>query len=191
MLGRRTTDALFLLGLLAVSWFICCAIASSTLPERWISEQSVPGEYEIRLDRRVFHGGKASGCIRSIAEDPKGCVKLMQSFNSAGLRGNRISLSAYLKTQLAHGGAHVWLRADGPGGKVLAIDDMNGKEMKGISDWRKYELSLEVPPQAQTIACGVLMAGKGRIWVDDFSLQLVDQEDAGTAADVSQALGFE
>jgi hypothetical protein len=190
LLGRRTTDALFLLGLLAVSWFICCAIASSTLPERWISEQSVPGEYEIRLDRRVFHSGRASGCIRSVAEDPKGCVKLMQSFSSAGLRGLRIRMSAYLKTQMAYGAAHIWLRADGPGGKVLALDDMNEKKVTGTTDLTKYDLALEVPHQTQMIACGVLMSGKGRIWVDDFSLQSADQEDSDATADV-ESLGFE
>lgn len=115
----------------------------------------------------------------------------MQTFSSAGLRGGRISLSAYVKTQLIRGSAYMWLRADGPGGKAIAWDDMNERKVSGITDWTRYDLVLEVPPEAHQIACGVVMAGKGRIWVDDVCFQSAGKEDSEVAAEAGKALGFE
>ena len=46
----------------------------------------------------------------------------------------------------------------------------HGPHRSARSDWRKYDVVLDVPSEAQNIAFGVLLAGEGQVWTDDVSL---------------------
>lgn len=103
---------------------------------------------------------------------PGGMGTLARSTPARIYRGKRVRLSANLRTEKA-GRAQLWMRIDGPGGRVLAIDDMQSRPLRGTTRWRRYSIVLAVPAEATDISWGFLLAGSGAVWANDFSLNPV------------------
>jgi hypothetical protein len=62
---------------------------------------------------------------------------------------------------------------DGKGNYSVARDLMR-TPVKGTTDWKQLEVVLDVPREgAAQIRFGVMLAGKGRVWVDDFQFEVV------------------
>jgi hypothetical protein len=57
---------------------------------------------------------------------------------------------------------------------------MGGRPIKGTADWKKYEIVLDVPEESSQIAFGILMKGKGRVWLDDITFEVVDNKVEST-----------
>ena len=68
-----------------------------------------------------------------------------------------------------------WRRA------ALAFDNMGNRKIEGTTQWTKYSVVLDVPEDAAAIAFGLLMAGKGQVWVDDLAFDVVGPDVASTA----------
>ncbi len=173
---ERTTNILFLIALTAVTSLVAYRVAPESIPERWASEQSVPNEYEIRLDRRIFHSGRSSLHMSSRFDSPKGFAKLSQRLVANDYRGTRLHMSAYLKTEMTSGSAGLWLHVIGPGGNILLLDDKPERPVKGTTDWTKYDFILDVPLQAREITFGVVLDGNGQVWADDFTIRADGKE---------------
>ena len=60
--------------------------------------------------------------------------------------------------------------------QLLGLDNMQNRPIIGTSDWRKYEIVLDIPEDGAVIGFGVLLQGKGEIWWDDVKLEVVGQE---------------
>lgn len=176
MFTERTANILFLIALTAVTSVVAYRVAPESIPERWASQQSVPNEYEIRLDRRVFHSGKASLHMRSRLDSPKGLAKLSQRLSANEYRGTRLHMSAYLKTEVTWGSVRLWLQMIGQGGSILAFDDMREKPVTETTGWTRHDFILDVPQQAREIVFGVVLAGNGQVWADDFTIRSDDKE---------------
>lgn len=87
--------------------------------------------------------------------------------------GKTIELRAYMKLQDVKGGyAGLLLRIDGEG-RTLGFDNMQQRNISGTIDWQPYSIRLDLPENAETIYLGAILAGKGKIWIDDFEL-LID-----------------
>src|SRR5262245_7774323 len=83
------------------------------LPQGWRAAGSDPGDYDMVLDTSVRHGGKASGLIKSKADDAKGFATMMQMFRADEYRGKRLRLSGYVKADQIDQWAGLWMRIDG------------------------------------------------------------------------------
>lgn len=147
---------------------------TSRLPSAWFSSGYSPQLYEMGVDRSVFHGGKASGFIASKATAQSGdWATLMQRIKADAYRGRRVRLSSFIKTDSVGEGAHFWLRVDAVGG-IRAFDAMEKTPIRGTTDWRKYELVLDVPDDSISISYGLLLMGPlGKAWLDDLNLDVV------------------
>jgi hypothetical protein len=143
------------------------------LPEGYFGGSGKADQYEVGRDRKVKHGGKASGFVRMKDVDDTDFGTLAQVFKADDHRGKRVRLSAWVKTKDVAGGAALWMRVDGAD-KTLAFDNMDDRRIKGDNDWARYEIVLDVPKEAKHITFGLLVAGKGQAWVDDFKLEAVD-----------------
>ena len=97
----------------------------------------------------------------------------MQMFDASQYHGKRLRMTAFVKTLEVTEWAGLWMRVDGSDGKALAFDNMEDRPIKGRTGWRSYSVTLEVGDAAQAIAFGVLLAGGGRVFVDDFSFEVV------------------
>lgn len=155
-------------------------------PKGWFPAGSHPKEYEMTLDRSVTHGGKASASLKSIAAQTRGFGTLMQTFNADSFRGQRVRLSGYVRAKDVSDWAGLWMRVDGPKSEPLAFDNMQQRAVKGTRDWQQYTIVLDVPEQADQVAFGLLLTGKGQVWMDDLKFEVVGKEVPTTAGGSSQ-----
>lgn len=155
-------------------------------PKGWFAAGSHPKEYEMKLDRAVTHGGKGSASLKSVAAKTSGFGTLMQTFGADSFRGKRVRLSGYVRAKDVGDWSGLWMRVDGPRNQTLAFDNMQQRAVKGTRDWQKYEIVLDVPDEAVEIAFGVLLTGKGEVWVDDLKFEEVGKEVPTTGGASSQ-----
>ena len=155
-------------------------------PKGWFRAGSHPKEYEMALDHAVTHGGKASASLKSVVLETSGFGTLMQTFKADAHRGQRVRLSGYLLSKDVSDWAGLWMRVDGPKNEVLAFDNMQDRAIKGTGDWQKCEIVLDVPEEAQEIAFGLLLTGRGQVWMDDLKFEAVGKDVPTTGGGLNQ-----
>src|SRR5262249_36562527 len=127
---------------------------------------------------------KASGSVRSTGNDADGFGTFTQAFRADQYRGKRLRMSGFIKSEGIEGSAGLWIRVDGKEKAGLAFDNMRTRPVKGTTDWKKYEVVLDIPAEAEEIYFGFLVAGKGRGWVDDLAFEAVGKDVATTGLPV-------
>ena len=93
-------------------------------------------------------------------------------------------LSAFIKTADVEQSAGLWMRVDGPDGDALSFDNMQDRPVLGTRDWRQYQVVLDIPKSSDSIAFGVLLGGKGQVWLDDIAFKAVGQDTPITGTDL-------
>jgi hypothetical protein len=58
-----------------------------------------------------------------------------------------------MKSEEVTGWAGLWMRVD-KGKEVVAIDNMQGRAIKGTTSWQRYEVVLDVPRTQQALRLG-------------------------------------
>jgi len=160
----------------------------SGLPSGW---KRTPGSkadlYLIYVDSEIKHGGQASASIKfNCGDDQDPWASLGQPIAADDYRGKRVRLSGWLKTVDA-GEAALWMRIDGEK-RLLAFDRMDDRPASGTTEWKMYSVVLDVPSEARNIFLGVLLNGKGQIWADDLTFEVVDRNIAVTNKGPAQAV---
>jgi C-terminal processing protease CtpA/Prc len=84
--------------------------------------------------------------------------------------GKKITLSGYIKTEnITEGYAGLWMRID----PQIAFDNMIGNGATGTTDWKKYEITLNMNrAKTDQILIGGLLNGNGKMWIDDLSVTI-------------------
>jgi ankyrin repeat protein/beta-lactamase regulating signal transducer with metallopeptidase domain len=152
--------------------------ATRTFPKGWWPSGANPKSYEMRLDTSEKHSGKASAHIKFTGDKPAGFGTLMQSFKADSFRGERVQMSAWLKTERP-GRAQLWMRVDGTN-RMLGLTNMGDRPVRGTTNWKEYNVTLDVPENAMSIAFGALFLGRGQAWVDDFEFEVVGTDVPST-----------
>src|SRR5688572_5857426 len=154
--------------------------AVGEMPVGWQKTGSHAREYDMGLDYSVRHDGRASASIQCNTDEPHGFGALVQIADAAPYRGKRLRLSGQIKTaKVAQGWAGLLLRVDGPvsegesHGRMLAMDNMAPRGIKGTTDWTRYEIVLDVAEEAATLHYGALLEREGQVWVDSLKLETV------------------
>lgn len=111
----------------------------------------------------------------------------MQQFNSEHYLGKRLRFSALVKTQDAQDWAGLWMRVDN-GSKMLAFDNMQNRPIKGTSDWRRYDVVLDVPQESTGIFFGVLLSGSGEVWLNEAKIEIVGAEVLPTGGETTHPM---
>jgi hypothetical protein len=179
MSGRRVT---LLAGLTLVAMSI--GVARGDPPTGWFPAGSDAKGYEFGTDAAEKHGGKASGTIQAKVPADEKFGTMMQVFRADEYVGKRVRMTAWVKAKDVEDFAGLWMRVDGATRSPLAFDNMGKRAIKGTADWKQYEIVLDVPDNGVVIAFGVLLHGKGQLWVDDFKFETVDKDVSVTAAKV-------
>lgn len=145
-------------------------------PTGWYNFGSA--DYQIYLDSVSVKSGKYSAVIEYGGETSN--YKALAFTLPHNYEGKQITLSGYIKTEnVADGYAGLWMRID-PG---IAFDNMHQRGITGTTDWKKYEVTLQMnPSETEQIVIGGLLVGKGKMWLDDFSITIdgKDIKDAQT-----------
>lgn len=144
-------------------------------PQGWRLAGNAHKSYDAGVSRKIKHSGQASGYLRARSTWRKGFGTLMQSLLAEKYKGKRARLTAWVKTKDVALWAGLWMRVDGKKYKVLAFDNMQTRPIRGTTGWKQYHVVLDVSRAASGISFGVLLAGKGQLWVDDFKLEVVSK----------------
>jgi len=141
----------------------------------WFLAGSSPKSYSINLDNKVFKTNNSSAVLQSKQNNIDGFGTLMQSCSADGFLGKRVKMSGYIKTEDVENWAGMWLRIDAKNSKKsLGFDNMNDRPITGNTNWKKYEIILDVPQESSTLSYGVLLSGTGKVWFDNVQLEIVD-----------------
>ena len=140
-------------------------------PKGWLVAGNNPQHYDFLLDTKVFHSGSASGKLESKEDKPTGFGTLMQDFSAEKYLGKRMRFAAFVKAKNVTGWAGLWMKVEGAGHDSLGFDNMKDRAITGTSDWKEYEVILDFPKDAKLIAFGILLSGKGTVWIDDITFE--------------------
>jgi RNA polymerase sigma factor (sigma-70 family) len=93
------------------------------------------------------------------------------------VRGKRIRVSGWIKTNNVRECAGLQMLAYNAGGDLLVTDEMICvRPIHGTTDWRKYEMVQDIPPDAAKILLGAGLFCSGEIWTDDFQVEVVGRD---------------
>jgi hypothetical protein len=154
----------------------CTARANDfgTVVRGWWVAGSAPQDYELGATPAGCLSGKCA-YIKSAVPAPRGFATLMQQLAPDNYLGKRLRVSAQIRTENADK-AELWMRIDGPDGKSLRFYNMDDHPIIGTTGWKRYDVVLDVPPQAIGVAFGYFLYGKGEAWADDFKLEPVGKD---------------
>ena len=135
-------------------------------PKDWNNFGS--SNYAIALDSINTKNGKYSVKIEFKEGNPE--FKAWAFTIPDNYPGKKITLTGYIKTEnVTDGYAGLWMRID----PSIAFDNMNKNGVKGTTDWKKYEITLEMNPEkTKQIVIGGLLVGKGKMWLDNFNVSI-------------------
>jgi hypothetical protein len=155
---------------------VAAALAGNAgVPTGWILAGSKPAEYQVGVDKDQAYQGHVSAFLKSKKPAVDGFGTLMQTISAEQYQGNRVRLSGLVKSEEVTGWAGLWMRVD-KGKEVVAIDNMQGRAIKGTTGWQRYEVVLDVPKDATGVAFGILLTDTGQVWLNSTKLQIVGAE---------------
>lgn len=139
--------------------------SNKEVPDGWSNFGS--SSYTISLDSIHVKSGRYS---TSIVSKSSSDYKALAFTLPDNYEGKKITLTGYIKTEnVSEGYAGLWMRID----PSIAFDNMNNNGVKGTTDWRKYEITLNMnPSKTKQIVFGGLLVGKGKMWLDDFKVSI-------------------
>ncbi len=151
------------------------------LPDGWMISGSNPEQYAMGADEAVLHNETLSSTIQFTSDDePAGFGSLSTTLPVEKYLDKRVRMTAFVKTEHADW-AGLWMRVDGPNPEQsLAFDNMFARQIKNTTEWKRYEVVLDVPGNAKEIAYGALLNGKGQVWFADFKFEEVGNDVAIT-----------
>jgi hypothetical protein len=156
-------------------------IEPGPLPQAWFAAGAEKDAYVMGTDASVVRGGRAALTLQSKRATPSFGTIMTRTVDLAAYRGKRIRLRGAVRSEDVRGWAGLWLRVDRDEKLGIAFDNMQDRPICGTTDWRAYDVVLDVTPEATRLSYGVLLSGEGRLWADDLRLEVVDASVATTA----------
>jgi hypothetical protein len=145
----------------------------------WTLRSYAPDDYEVGIDHLSFHGGRGSGYVEytvdpMVVHPRRGPAFLIQAFKADRFRGERIRVTAYLRSVRAHGDPYLWIRAEGSTRmeQYGLIPDTKGDS----SGWVRQECVVDIAQSDTVIAIGAAMGWRGTIWLDDVWIEMVGKD---------------
>lgn len=156
--------------------------------KNWIVTGTAPDKYWMGMDNEVYNTGTRSATIKSTAEEYEVSEfgTIMQQFSASKFLGKRVRFSGFVRTQDAAGWCGLWMRVDTAFSDTLKLDNMQNRPITGTTEWNHYSCVLDVPENAAIINIGILLYGKGQVWLDNVSFREVDQNTPTTDFNVDE-----
>ena len=170
---KKIIVALFIITFVITTFLI--ANINNQIPNGWFPAGSNPSEYEMSIDNSIFQNGKSCAYIKSKSPKENEFGTLMQIISAENYLGKRLQISGYIKSKDIKGWSGMWMRIDGENGQQLGFDNMQDRAIKGTTDWKKYEIVLDIPSNSKSINYGLLLGGEGKVWFDNLELKEVDK----------------
>jgi hypothetical protein len=155
------------------------------------------GEYAAELRRSGCRSRTGCAAVAAPPNAPSPVANLMQSFSAGAYKGKTVRLRAWLRVEpsrpedsvrawLRLGAfgpedrAQMWLRIDRGNRQNGFLDTMDDRPVRS-SEWTRCEIVSRVFEDATFINLGVMAIGRGHVWVDDVSFDVVPNSEAPPA----------
>jgi len=102
-----------------------------------------------------------------------------------------MKFSAVIKTDAVDGSAEVIMSVHGTCGEVLSYDYTHGRNISGITDWKRVDLVLDVQAASMFVAVGIGMFGKGQIWASGLRFEETTDPMTGTKNNQDEPTNFD
>lgn len=101
-----------------------------------------------------------------------------QNFDISALKGKKIKFRAAVRTEVSGRGnqAHLWLRVlktSPTQTSRVFFDDLNQAPITS-DEWKTYEIICQVPQDASSVDYGFVLIGKGKAWLDDVKVEILE-----------------
>lgn len=150
-----------------------------TIPTGW-QTWGTSGGFEYYRDTQNKSGGGYSAVILSTSAGGKHMGTLTQTIAADDYIGRRVRFSGYVKTNMVKDWTGLWLRIDSQSRQAIAFDNMQDRSIRGTTDWTRYDIVLNVPENAAMMKFGLLLVGSGQVWLDECTLEIVDDDVSTT-----------
>lgn len=151
-------------------------------PSGWALSGEAPRDYEVELRPSERHEGRMM-LLRSRTSSAHEFGTVSQFFGAERYRGKRLRFAGSLRTESVSEWAGLWMRVDGPErNQTLVLDNMQRRAPRGTTAWARYEIVLDVAPEARLVALGVLLAGEGSVFADELTFEEVSKDVPTTDA---------
>lgn len=172
MKNLQKTILLSLLTIVTIGLISC----SENLHSEWFKAGDKPNSYRVSLDNSIFQNGNKSAYMESIESEINGFGTLMQTCSADKYLGKKVRMSGFIKTENISNWVGMWLRIDpikSPSSEYF--DNMRDRQIKGTTNWTKYEIVLDIPINSNSMNFGVLINGTGKVWFDNLSFEVLGE----------------
>jgi hypothetical protein len=131
-------------------------------------------DYLAALSRTGCRDSVGCAVVLVPSNAPRPFSSLSQSFSAAAYRGRSVRLGAWLRLESAdpEDRAQMWLSVDRENRQQGFFDNMDDRPIRS-SEWTYIEITGPVAPDARFINIGVMSVGRGRVWVDGVSFEVL------------------
>ncbi len=150
--------------------------------EGWSLTGDAPQNYVYGIDPALRLNGKPCAYLKSRVGPSIGFGTLAQAFQGTEYRGKRLRLSGLVKAQEVEQWAGLWMRIDDNGGNHLRFDNMHNRAIRGTVDVKQCEVVLDVPKECVGIYFGIVLTGKGQVWLSDVEFTMVGTDVPTTSS---------
>lgn len=142
-------------------------------PEGWFSFQHAgPLSYKYTVDAVERKSGERSLRVDNIGPEIYGAIA--QGVDARPWKGKVARLSAWVKTRDANDNGAVLTLLALQNGATQAQNFMPDAPIKGTTDWKRYTITLALPPATDKLEVGMMLRGRGAVWLDDVELEIVE-----------------
>jgi RNA polymerase sigma factor (sigma-70 family) len=137
--------------------------------------------YNYGIDRQVRWKSVTSTYLKADIPEYVGYLKAYPELAGSGVlkqvmladdyRGKRLRLSGSMKTEGVKHRAGLFLGVAGPE-EMLSLDEMQDRPIQETQDWKRYEVAAIIPKESEFITFGVVLYGKGQVWLEDVHLEV-------------------
>jgi serine/threonine protein kinase len=159
------------------------AAAARAISDRLTAQQMPPPpgwfcvgdrrDFDCELERDPVRGGHVAR-LKSLSSRIGGAVMLLQPVDVTTYRGHRVRIGAALRSA----GVDAY-------GAVIATPsdtaDSIQARIRGDSDWQVLNVVLDVPSDSTYLSFGARLVGRGTLWADDFSIEIVSPDEPLTS----------
>lgn len=113
---------------------------------------------------------------------------IINQIDAAPYRGKQIKLKAAVK--VAEGKGQLWLRVDREKKQMGFFDNMEDHPIE-LNQWKDYEIRGTVANDATAVVYGCFLKDSGHLWVDDFQIEIRENENSDWTPIFINNPGFE
>jgi len=142
-------------------------------PAYWYKAYIAADNLTITWDNDIAYTGERSVSINNThIYDEKVCNNWAQTINTVPI-GRIVELSGYAKTTDAESVVMVIQCWDKDSNMVGFATTQSDGNISGTTEWTKYNTSLTIPEETQSIIIRLVLTGTGQVWFDDVSLVVI------------------